>query len=120
RQPTPGRGPAGTAATALLPTGALVGALQTTPDARAEVVTDAQTQQDGQWLTGYWHNFDNGSTVMPLADVPSEYNLIAVAFADNHPELPGGITFDLASDELDGYTEQEIRDDIAKIRRAHV
>ncbi|HIY40018.1 MAG TPA: glycoside hydrolase [Candidatus Nocardiopsis merdipullorum] len=116
RKATRRSGLAVTGALALLSTGALVGALQSTPDARAEVVPDAQTQQDGQWLTGYWHNFDNGSTVMPLADVPSEYNLIAVAFADNHPELPGGITFDLASDELDGYTEQEFRDDIAAIQ----
>ncbi|GAB3735818.1 chitinase [Nocardiopsis nanhaiensis] len=88
-----------------------------TEPTQAETVSDAvEVQQDGQWLTGYWHNFDNDSTVMPLSDIPSEYNLVAVAFADNHPELEGGITFDLASDELDGYTDEEFRDDIAAIQ----
>lgn len=69
-----------------------------------------------QWLTGYWHNFDNGSTVMKLSEVPSAYNLIAVAFADNHSDLSGGITFNLESEELDGYTEREFKDDIADIQ----
>lgn len=84
---------------------------------QAETVSDSvEVQQTGQWLTGYWHNFDNGSTVMPLSEIPSEYNLVAVAFADNHPELDGGITFNLASDELDGYTDEQFRDDIAAIQ----
>lgn len=84
---------------------------------QAETVSDdVEVQQTDQWLTGYWHNFDNGSTVMPLSEIPSEYNLVAVAFADNHPELDGGITFNLASDELDGYTDEQFRDDIAAIQ----
>ena len=84
---------------------------------QAETVSDTvEIQQTDQWLTGYWHNFDNGSIVMPLSEIPSEYNLVAVAFADNHPELDGGITFNLASDELDGYTDEQFRDDIAAIQ----
>ncbi|WP_028648421.1 glycosyl hydrolase family 18 protein [Nocardiopsis sp. CNT312] len=76
----------------------------------------AAEEHSEQWLTGYWHNFDNGSTVLTLADVPSEYNLVAVAFADNHPTLDGGITFDLAVGELDGYTEEGFRSDVAAIQ----
>ncbi|MFE1170197.1 chitinase [Nocardiopsis sp. NPDC058789] len=91
-----------------------VGALAPEP---AQASTDpVETQQTSQWLTGYWHNFDNGSTVMPLSEIPSEYNLVAVAFADNHPQLDGGITFNLASDELDGYTDAQFREDIAAIQ----
>ena len=84
---------------------------------QAETVSDdTEIQQNDQWLTGYWHNFDNGSTVMPLSEIPSEYNLVAIAFADNHPELDGGITFDLATDELNGYTDARFRDDVAAIQ----
>lgn len=118
RRVTPRAGLAVAGSLALLATGALVGASQfTSAGQEAETVSDeAQIQQDGQWLTGYWHNFDNDSVVMPLADVPSEYNLVAVSFADNHPSLDGGITFNLASNELGGYTEEAFRDDIAAIQ----
>ncbi|MBE2999808.1 chitinase [Nocardiopsis sp. HNM0947] len=110
---------AGVALTAALALGAAgVAAAQTPGPQEADTVADTAPQQDGQWLTGYWHNFDNGSTVMPLADVPEEYNLVAVAFADNHPELDGGITFDVAGDELDGYTDEEFRDDLAGLQDA--
>ncbi|APC37201.1 MULTISPECIES: glycosyl hydrolase family 18 protein [Nocardiopsis] len=109
-----------TGALALLTAGLLAGFSQLSPaPAEVETVSDsdsAQVQQTGQWLTGYWHNFNNGSTVMPLSEIPSEYNLVAVAFADNHPTLDGGITFNLASGELGGYTDQQFRDDIAAIQ----
>ncbi|PWV50014.1 MULTISPECIES: chitinase [Nocardiopsis] len=101
------------AATAFVTSG---GALAPEPAQASTTPETVETQQTSQWLTGYWHNFDNGSTVMPLSDIPSEYNLVAVAFADNHPELDGGITFNLASDELNGYTDAEFREDIAAIQ----
>ena len=31
-------------------------------------------------LTGYWHNFNNNSSVIRLSDVPTNYNIEAVAF----------------------------------------
>ncbi|MDT0331626.1 glycosyl hydrolase family 18 protein [Nocardiopsis lambiniae] len=96
-----------------------IGATQLSP-ASTEVHNvaneESAAQQNGQWLTGYWHNFDNGSTVMPLSAIPSEYNLVAVAFADNHPSLDGGITFNLAGGELGGYTDAQFRADIAAIQ----
>ncbi|KIH97886.1 chitinase [Streptomonospora alba] len=70
---------------------------------------------DGQWLTGYWHNFDNGSTTMPISEVPSAYNMIAVAFAGNTAS-PGGITFDVAEGELGGYTDQQFKNDVAAVQ----
>jgi len=33
-------------------------------------------------LVGYWHNFDNGTGFIPLANVPPAYDIINVAFAD--------------------------------------
>src|SRR5699024_11950794 len=38
------------------------------------------------------------------------------AFAENHPERDGGITFEVAGDELDGYTDQAFRDDLADLQ----
>ncbi|MEU3016165.1 MULTISPECIES: chitinase [unclassified Nocardiopsis] len=100
-------------ATAFVTTG---GALAPEPAQASTTPETVEAQQNGQWLTGYWHNFDNGSTVMPLSAIPSEYNLVAIAFADNHPQLDGGITFNLASDELDGYTDAQFREDVAAIQ----
>ncbi|GAB3476555.1 chitinase [Nocardiopsis coralliicola] len=71
---------------------------------------------EAPWLTGYWHNFDNGSAVLPLSEVPSQYNMVAVAFADNQEGVPGGIDFTVATDELGGYTEQEFKDDVAALQ----
>jgi chitinase len=33
-------------------------------------------------IVGYWHNFNNGSAYIPLSGVPSEYDVIDVAFAE--------------------------------------
>ncbi|WP_159940558.1 MULTISPECIES: glycosyl hydrolase family 18 protein [unclassified Nocardiopsis] len=107
-----------TGALALLAAGLVAGFTQLSP-APTEVETvsaTAQAQQSDQWLTGYWHNFDNGSTVMRLSEIPGAYNLVAVAFADNHPSRDGGITFNLASSELGGYTDQQFRADIAALQ----
>src|SRR5690606_38724533 len=44
--------------------------------------TDPPIGDGDATLTGYWHNFDNDSTLMRLSDVPEEYDIVAVAFAD--------------------------------------
>lgn len=69
-----------------------------------------------QWLTGYWHNFDNGSAVLRISEVPDAYNLIAVAFAENDPATPGALTFAVASTELGGYTDSDFITDVAAVR----
>ncbi|WP_162606434.1 glycosyl hydrolase family 18 protein [Jiangella asiatica] len=71
-----------------------------------------------RWLTGYWHNFDNGSTVLRVSEVPTAYNLLAIAFADNLSGSPGGITFNLDSAGLGGYTVAEFKADVAARRAA--
>ncbi|RCV54639.1 chitinase [Marinitenerispora sediminis] len=91
-------------------------ALPASADSGAETDAPAATAAGGPWLTGYWHNFNNGSTTLPISAVPDAYNLIAVAFADNLAGTPGGITFNLASGELNGYTEQQFKDDIAAVQ----
>ena len=72
-----------------------------------------------QALTGYWHNFDNDSTVLRLSDVPDEYDIVAVAFAEADPALPGAVTFTVAdevSNALGGYDDNEFAADIAQLQ----
>lgn len=84
------------------------------PPVQAPVAAAAATPH--QWLTGYWHNFDNGSTTIRLSEIPTAYNLVAVAFADADPTKTGAITFNLATTELKGYTVAQFKADIAAIR----
>ncbi|HWK90661.1 MAG TPA: glycosyl hydrolase family 18 protein [Luteimicrobium sp.] len=66
-----------------------------------------------QWLTGYWHNFDNGSGTIHLADVPTQYNLVEVAFADASASAPGGIEFNLATKDFGGtYSVEQFKADV--------
>jgi chitinase len=62
-------------------------------------------------VTGYWQNFNNGATVQKLSDVPSQYDIIAVAFADA-TGTPGAVTFNLDSAGLGGYTVDQFKADI--------
>ncbi|MFE5891332.1 chitinase [Streptomyces sp. NPDC056462] len=62
-------------------------------------------------VTGYWQNFNNGATVQKLVDVQSQYDIIAVAFADA-TSTPGAVTFNLDSAGLGGYTVDQFKADI--------
>ncbi|MDT0467130.1 chitinase [Streptomyces gibsoniae] len=63
-------------------------------------------------VTGYWQNFNNGATVQRLTDVPSQYDIIAVAFADA-TTTPGAVSFTLDSSGLGGYSVAQFKSDIA-------
>ncbi|MFI0514337.1 chitinase [Streptomyces sp. WSLK1-5] len=62
-------------------------------------------------VTGYWQNFDNGATVQKLSAVQSQYDIIAVAFADA-TTTPGAVSFTLDSAGLGGYTVDQFKADI--------
>ncbi|WP_373324947.1 chitinase [Actinocatenispora rupis] len=67
-------------------------------------------------LTGYWQNFYNGAKALRLSDVPTTYDLIAVAFADADPSKPGAVTFGVDSGlsaQLGGYTAADFTADVA-------
>ncbi|MFE6159268.1 chitinase [Streptomyces sp. NPDC056486] len=67
-------------------------------------------------LTGYWQNFNNGATVQKLRDVSSQYDIIAVSFADA-TTTPGQITFNL--DPAVGYSSTaDFKADIAAKKAA--
>jgi chitinase len=62
-------------------------------------------------VTGYWQNFNNGATVQKLSAVSSQYDIIAVAFADA-TSTPGAVSFTLDSAGLGGYTVDQFKADI--------
>ncbi len=66
-------------------------------------------------LTGYWQDFTNGATVQRLTDVNTQYDIIAVAFA-NATGTPGQISFSVdsgLSGALGGYSDAQFKADIA-------
>ncbi len=62
-------------------------------------------------VTGYWQNFNNGAAVQKISDVPGQYDIIAVAFADA-TGTPGAVTFNLDSAGLNGYTVDQFKADV--------
>ncbi|MEY9814104.1 chitinase [Streptomyces albogriseolus] len=62
-------------------------------------------------VTGYWQNFNNGAAVQKISDVPDQYDIIAVAFADA-TGTPGAVTFNLDSAGLNGYTVDQFKADV--------
>lgn len=71
-------------------------------------------------LTGYWQDFDNGAQTVTLANVPSGYGIVAVAFANEDPANPGGVTFSIDSGlatALGGYTDAQFTSDIQTLHK---
>jgi chitinase len=69
-------------------------------------------------LMGYWQDFTNGADNLTLADVPTSYNLVAVAFG-TATDTPGQVAFSLDStlaSDLGGYTQQQFIDDIQTLQ----
>ncbi|MFG3711279.1 chitinase [Micromonospora sp. NPDC049460] len=69
-------------------------------------------------LTGYWHNFDNPAVELRLRDVPNEYDVVAVAFAEA-TATPGAVTFAVdpgLSAALGGYTDADFSADVRTLQ----
>jgi chitinase len=76
-------------------------------------------------LTGYWQDFTNNARALRLSDVPTSYDLVAVAFGNADPNLSGGVTFSVdsgLSSALGGYTDASFKADVATLhsRGQHV
>jgi chitinase len=65
---------------------------------------------------GYWQDFNNGATCLRISDVPTTYDIIAVAFA-NATTTTGGVDFSvdsgLSACITGGYTADQFKADIA-------
>ena len=80
--------------------------------ANSEVKLNSKLPQ--HMVTGYWHNFCNGSTNLKLSDVPSYYDMICVAFTGN-TATPGEVTFELdqyLASSVGGYSKTQFIQDI--------
>jgi chitinase len=69
-------------------------------------------------LTGYWQDFTNGATPLTLAQVPSQYNLVAVAFG-TATSTAGQVAFSIdsgLSSALGGYTAAQFTSDIQALQ----
>ncbi|BCB87144.1 chitinase [Phytohabitans suffuscus] len=70
------------------------------------------------FLTGYWHNFVNPAVELRLRDVPNEYDLVAVAFADA-TSTPGAVAFGVdpgLASALGGYTNADFKADVQALK----
>ncbi|NYH43130.1 chitinase [Micromonospora jinlongensis] len=87
----------------------------TTPPPTTPPPTDPPTGDlPKHLLTGYWHNFDNPAVELRLRDVPNEYDLVAVAFAEA-TATPGALTFGIdpgLAAALGGYTDADFTADV--------
>ncbi|BCL28033.1 chitinase [Streptomyces aurantiacus] len=73
--------------------------------------SDGGTALPKHAVTGYWQNFNNGAAVQKISDVQSQYDIIAVSFADA-TTTPGAVTFNLDSAGLGGYTVDQFKADV--------
>ncbi len=73
--------------------------------------SDGGTALPKHAVTGYWQNFNNGAAVQKISDVQSQYDIIAVAFADA-TTTPGAVAFNLDSAGLGGYTVDQFKADV--------
>ena len=112
-----------------LRTDLVAGEVQTTKNSGSEQETTennytVNSKLPEHMVTGYWHNFLNGSTALKISDVPDYYDMICVSFA-NSSTTPGKVTFELDKDlsnALGGYTKAQFIQDIknAKAKGQHI
>ncbi|WP_307131671.1 chitinase [Streptomyces aurantiacus] len=86
-------------------------AKSTAVTATTRASSDGGTALPKHAVTGYWQNFNNGAAVQKISDVQSQYDIIAVAFADA-TATPGAVTFNLDSAGLGGYTVDQFKADV--------
>ncbi len=62
-------------------------------------------------VAGYWHNFNNGSAVMRLREVPDRYNVVYVAFAESDAGDRATMHF-TPSNAIPGNTVEDFKEDV--------
>jgi chitinase len=114
--PTPQ--PTATTAPTPAPTRTPIPPTPTTPPTATPPPCSSCTSLPKHLLTGYWQDFTNNATPLRLSTVNAQYDLVAVAFANADPTLPGGVTFSIdsgLSSALGGYTTAQFKSDIATL-----
>ncbi|MCK8522950.1 glycosyl hydrolase family 18 protein [Aquimarina sp. D1M17] len=65
-------------------------------------------------LVGYWHNFDNNSSIPKLRDISDKWDVINVSFAI--PTVPNGATMTFTPDPAIYSSVQEFKNDVALLQ----
>ncbi|WP_235425723.1 chitinase [Cellvibrio mixtus] len=62
---------------------------------RSSISSTSSSADSGRYriISGYWHNFNNGSGVIPLDQVSDAYDAINISFAEPTGRAPGEIGF---------------------------
>ncbi|MDQ1645621.1 MAG: chitinase [Cryptosporangiaceae bacterium] len=85
------------------------------------VVRSRHGEPPARHLTGYWQNYSSSrSANLRLSGVPTEYDVIAVAFAVPDRSHAGGIDFSVdsgLSSALGGYSDDDLTADIDTVQR---
>ena len=102
------------AASALVAAAAAAVPIAFATSAAAQDEPDPPADSAAATLTGYWHNFDNGSTTMRLSEVPEQYDIVAVAFAEAVASPAGAVDFTL--DPVLDYSEDDFKADVAALQ----
>lgn len=78
----------------------------------------SESELPRHFLTGYWHNFVNPAVELRLSEVPADYDLVAVAFAEA-TGTPGAVTFGVdpgLSNALGGYSDADFKADVRALK----
>lgn len=108
-----GPGPTPTATATPTPTPAGTATPTPTPKPTATPSGTPNGKLPKHILEGYWQDFNNGAKVLTIAQVPTTYDVIAVAFA-NATGTPGAVDFSI--DSSLGYSDSQF---IADINTVH-
>ena len=65
-------------------------------------------------LVGYWHNFNNGSSIPKLREISDKWDVINISFAI--PTVPNGATMTFTPDPAIYSSVQEFKDDVALLQ----
>jgi len=79
--------------------------------ARADDFTRTRLPATTKVVAGYWHNFNNGSAVMRLREVPERYNVVYIAFAESDAGDRATMHF-TPSNAVPGQTVENFKEDV--------
>ena len=69
-------------------------------------------------VVGYWHSFDNGTTIVKLRDVPCYYNVVDIAFIEGASNIDPTMVFRL--DTVRVQKESEFIEDVKILKKRGV
>ncbi|AXT60222.1 T9SS C-terminal target domain-containing protein [Aquimarina sp. AD10] len=94
--------------------------LNATGDATPTTISVGSTPPPGggnlpkRILVGYWHNFNNGSSIPKLSEISDKWDVVNISFAI--PTVPGGANMTFTPDPAIYSSVQEFKNDVALLQ----